>query len=72
MPNNNMGFRLEFKTNKAEKKGEVMIFSVISSTNWWGDEITSQDFNKALKELGDVDEITIRINSPGGAVNRSS
>jgi len=71
MPNNNMGFRLEFKTNKAEKKGEVMIFSVISSTNWWGDEITSQDFNKALKELGDVDEITIRINSPGGAVNEA-
>ena len=71
MPKNNMGFRLEFKTNKAEKKGEVMIFSVISSTNFWGDEITSQDFNKALKELGDVDEITIRINSPGGAVNEA-
>lgn len=69
MPNNNMGFRLEFKTNKvAEKKGEVMVYSVISSSKWWGDETTALDFDKALKELGDVDEITIRINSPGGEV----
>lgn len=71
MPNNNMGFRLEFKTNKAGKKGEVMVYSVISSTQWWGDEVTSQGFDKALKELGDVDEITVRINSPGGAVNEA-
>lgn len=70
MPSNrNMGFRLEFKTNKvAEKKGEVMVYSVISGSKWWGDETTAIDFDKALKELGDVDEITIRINSPGGEV----
>ena len=70
MPSNrNIGFRLEFKTNKvAEKKGEVMVYSVISGSKWWGDETTAIDFDKALKELGDVDEITIRINSPGGEV----
>lgn len=69
MPKSNMGFQLEFKTNKvSEKKGEVMIFSVISSSKWWGDETTAIDFDKALKEMGDVDEITIRINSPGGEV----
>ena len=72
MPKMNMGFQLEFKTNKvSEKKGEVMIFSVISGTKFWGDEVTSQDFIKALNELGDVDELTIRINSPGGAVNEA-
>lgn len=66
----NMGFRLEFKTNKlADKKGEVMVYSVISNSKWWGDETTAIDFDKALKELGDVDEITIRINSPGGEVS---
>ncbi len=65
----NMGFRLEFKTNKtADKKGEIMVYSVISGSKWWGDETTAIDFDKALKELGDVDEITIRINSPGGEV----
>ena len=69
MPSNNMGFRLEFKTNKvADKKGEVMVYSVISGSKWWGDETTAIDFDKALKELGDVDEITVRINSPGGGV----
>ena len=72
MPKMNMGFQLEFKTNKvSEKKGEVMIFSVISGTKFWGDEVTSQDFIKALNELGDVEELTIRINSPGGAVNEA-
>lgn len=67
----NTSFRLEFKTNKANKKGEVMIYSSISSFNFWGDEVTSRDFDKALKELGDVDEITVRINSPGGAVSEA-
>ncbi len=72
MPKINMGFQLEFKTNKvSDKKGEVMIFSVISGTKFWGDEVTSQDFIKALNDLGDVDELTIRINSPGGAVNEA-
>lgn len=70
MPRNNIGFRLEFKTNKvAEKKGEVMVYSVISNEKWWGDETTAADFDKALKDLGDVDEITVRINSPGGEVS---
>lgn len=70
MPRNNIGFRLEFKTNKiAEKKGEVMVYSVISNDKWWGDETTATDFDKALKDLGDVDEITVRINSPGGEVS---
>lgn len=70
MPHKNMGFRLEFKTNKvAEKKGEVMVYSVISGSKWWGDETTALDFDKALKDLGDVDDITIRINSPGGEVS---
>ena len=69
MPNKNMGFRLAFKTNKtAGKKGEVMIYSAISGAKWWGDETTAIDFDKALKELGDVEEITVRINSPGGEV----
>ena len=69
MPKNQMGFSLGFKTNKvADKKGEVMVYSVISGSKWWGDEVTAIDFDKALKELGDVDEITIRINSPGGEV----
>ena len=70
MPSNNMGFRLEIKTNKtAANKGEVMVYSVISGSKWWGDETTAIDFDKALKELGDVDEITVRINSPGGEVS---
>lgn len=69
MPKNSTGFRMEFKTNKTgDKKGEVMVYSVISSSKWWGDETTAIDFDKALKALGDVDEITIRINSPGGEV----
>lgn len=56
-----------------EKKGEVKIYSVITDMKWWPDDpgVTSNDFDKALKALGEVDELTIRINSPGGLVNEA-
>lgn len=67
-------FRLECKMAKAgENKAEIMIYSSIAPDKWWDDDptVTSRDFDKELKALGDVDEITVRINSPGGAVNEA-
>lgn len=70
----NMRFSLQ--TNVAaqgNKRGEVMVYSVITRYKWNADdpEVTSNDFDKKLKALGDVDEITVRINSPGGLVNEA-
>ena len=74
MPKKNRVFHLECKMAKAEgNKAEIMIYSSISPYRFGDDDptVTSRDFDKELKALGDVDEITIRINSPGGAVNEA-
>ena len=54
-------------------RGEVMIYSAIGSWKWGEDDptVTSNDFDKQLKALGEVDEITVRINSPGGVVSEA-
>ena len=74
MPVQNKRFALKASvTALGDRRGEVMIYSVIS--DWaWGDSdpvVTSKRFDRALKDLGDVDEITVRINSPGGAVSEA-
>lgn len=53
---------------KANKKAEILIHEQIGA-DWFGDGLTSKRFAQQLKELGDVDSIRVRINSPGGAVS---
>ena len=47
-----------------------MVYSEISSEKWWGDETTTGEFDKALKEArkSGARNLNIRINSPGGEV----
>lgn len=47
---------------------ELVLYGDISSSTWWGDEITPRQFSDDLKALGDVPEIVVRINSGGGDV----
>lgn len=51
-----------------ESTAELLLYGEISEYSWWGDEITPAVFNEELKNLGAVDEITVRINSGGGDV----
>ncbi|MTI95187.1 MAG: Clp protease ClpP [Firmicutes bacterium] len=51
-----------------EKVGEVLLYGEISNYSWWGDEVTPKQFREDLDALGDVDEIRVYINSPGGDV----
>ena len=55
-----------FSAKASDKTAEILIYDVIGE-DWFGG-VTSQDFIKALAGLGDVDSITVRINSPGGDV----
>lgn len=48
--------------------GELTLYGEISDVSWWGDEITPQQFKKDLDDLGDVSNLNIYINSPGGDV----
>lgn len=47
---------------------ELVLYGDISSSTWWGDEITPRQFSDDLKALGDVSEVVVRINSGGGDV----
>jgi ATP-dependent Clp protease protease subunit len=47
---------------------ELLLYGEISSFDFWGDEVTPKQIDDELKALGQVDEINVRINSPGGEV----
>ena len=57
-----------FKAKKDDNRAELTLYGEISDTTWWGDEITPKDFKADLDALGDVEQIDIYINSPGGDV----
>ena len=50
------------------KPPELILEGDISSTTWWGDEVTPRQFTEELNALGNVPEIVVRINSGGGDV----
>lgn len=50
------------------KPPELILEGDISSTTWWGDEVTPRQFTEELNALGSVPEIVVRINSGGGDV----
>lgn len=51
---------------KAAKKAEVLIYDIIGDGMFGG--VSAKNFAKDLAELGKLDEINVRINSPGGNV----
>lgn len=54
---------VNLRMEKRNDSAEIFIYDEISD---WG--ITARDFTKELLALGDVKSLTVRINSPGGAV----
>ena len=74
MPKANKQFHLHAQAVAlGNRRGEVKVYSGISTWKWDEDDptVTSNDFDKQLKALGDVDEIVVRINSPGGVVTEA-
>jgi ATP-dependent protease ClpP protease subunit len=51
---------------KGARRAEVLIHEPIGE-NWYGNGLTSKQFAADLAALGEIDEILVRINSPGGA-----
>jgi ATP-dependent Clp protease, protease subunit len=54
--------------NKDDSTGELTLYSDISNSTWWGDEVTPAQFKKDLDALGDIKNLNIYINSGGGDV----
>lgn len=50
------------------KSADLILYGPISEYSWWGDEVTPKQFAKDLKDLGDIDELHVRVNSGGGDV----
>jgi ATP-dependent protease ClpP protease subunit len=57
-----------FQMKAEEKSAEIVIYDEIGKS-WWGeDTVSAKQFLDDLAGLGDVDTISLRINSPGGDV----
>jgi ATP-dependent protease ClpP protease subunit len=52
---------------KSAKRAEILIYGPIGP-EFWGDEVSAAKFAEMLAEVGDVAELDVRINSPGGDV----
>ncbi len=59
----------KFWTIKARSSGEaeVLIYGEIGTEEGW-DDVTAKGFAKELRDLGNIKNLSIRINSPGGDV----
>lgn len=55
---------------KLERRTKTAIIDILEpiGENWFGDGLTGKKFAGMLKDVGDVDNIHLRINSPGGNV----
>ena len=51
-----------------DNKGELFLYGDISSSTWFGDEVTPRQFKADLDALGEIGELEIFINSGGGDV----
>lgn len=58
----------EIKQSANPKEADVSIFGEIVSYKWEDEDTTAASFQKDLKALGDVEQINLHINSPGGSV----
>lgn len=56
--------KFEAVTNVATSTTEIIVYGDIGDS-WWGDSISASDIDRALKDVK-TDNITVRINSPGG------
>ena len=53
--------------NDEEKSAELILYGSIGSDEYW-DDISDKAFKQDIENLGNVENITLHINSPGGSV----
>lgn len=53
----------------SNSSAELTIYAPIEDEeSWWYDSVSPKGVMRALKSMGNVDEVVVRINSPGGSV----
>lgn len=58
----------EVKQSANKEEADIYIFGEIVSYKWDEEDTTASSFQKDLKALGDVNQINLHVNSPGGSV----
>ena len=58
----------QFRNQADSKVGELLLYGIIESASWWGDELTPKSFKKDLDALGDIEQLNVYVNSEGGDV----
>lgn len=56
------------KNLQTKNAAELILYGEISDYSWWGDEVTPKALTDDLATLGDITDLTVRINSGGGDV----
>lgn len=49
------------------KTAELLVYDFIGE-DWYGDGVSAKGVDQKLKDMGEVEQINVRINSPGGSV----
>jgi len=62
---NREGF-VKAKKDTEKKSADITVYGVISNEKWSDSDVTPYDVKRAIDEVGDVENINIYINSPGG------
>ena len=58
----------EVKQSANTKEADISIYGEIVSYKWDDTDTTAASFQKDLKALGDIEQINLHVNSPGGSV----
>ncbi|MGM0240246.1 head maturation protease, ClpP-related [Enterococcus sp. AZ103] len=58
----------EVKQSANNSEAEIYIFGEIVSSKWDDTDTTAASFQKDLRTLGEISQINLHINSPGGSV----
>ncbi|MBV7391059.1 Clp protease ClpP [Enterococcus sp. ALS3] len=58
----------EVKQSANNSEAEIYIFGEIVSSKWDDTDTTAASFQKDLRSLGEISQINLHINSPGGSV----
>lgn len=53
--------------NEQENSADMILYGTIGSDEWW-DDICDKTFKEDIANLGEVENINLHINSPGGSV----
>ena len=65
--------RYDLRMEDQSDAAEIMVYGEISSAHWDDESMTAKDFDKLIKDAKGkgARKLTLRINSPGGAVNQA-